>query len=90
MKNLENIKAYVQATVGGIGTLATVLLVVLQWGNASQFSLYGKNLENVNTAVLIILSAAGGFVLLYMVRITVHGSLAIFRKRRLAEKMKRP
>ena len=80
----QNVKSYVLTILSGIVLLAGVLLVILQWGNVSDFSLYGKNVR-VNTALLMVASVAGGAVLWWMIKWLIAGVSAIrkARKRKL-------
>jgi len=78
--NYRTFRGYVQAVVSGLVILAAALLVVLQWGNVSAFSLYGKNTQ-LNTGVLMLCSLAGGVVLYWLVRAFLRGALAIRRGR---------
>ena len=74
-------KGYVLVIVSGLVVLAALLLVVLQWGNTSVFSLYGKNVE-ANTGLLVILSAVGGVVVMFMTKALFHGALILRKARR--------
>jgi len=69
---LTLLKGYVQVIVSGVVILAAVLLVALQWGNVSSFSLYGQN-RQVNTFYLMLFSAIGGVVLYFLVKVLFHG-----------------
>ena len=88
--NTSSVKGYVLVVFSGLAILAAVLLLVLQWGNRSAFSLYGKNYGQnppdggVNTALLMLLSAAGGLVMAGLIWILFRGARAI-RKGRRAE-----
>ena len=91
--NFKTVRAYIIAVVCGLILLAAVLLVILQWGNPAEFSLYGKNYSlrfqkdgsasgGVNTGLLIIISAAGGILLFYVCKLLVWGIRTIVRSRR--------
>ena len=85
---IRRIKGYVLVVPIGIVLLATVVLVVLQWGNAASFSLYGRNLTphteggktvgGVNTALLMVLSAVGGLVVVWLCKVFVYGLRAVW------------
>jgi len=85
------IGSYISAVACGIILLAAAVLVVLQWGNRSSFSLFGKNYgENpsggVNTGLLMILCVAAGPLLLILVKTMVRSALAIRRDRKQEHK----
>ncbi len=87
------IKAYFFTVFGGIVLFAAVLLVVMQWGNHVEFNLYGtkfavyeeagKVTGGIDTALLMLLSAAGGIVLLKLFRWMIRGVMTIARARRM-------
>ena len=81
--NYQNAKGTACVVLSGIVLLGIVLLVILQWGNNSDFSLYGKNVQ-VNTAVLMVLSAVGGFVLWWTAKWMMTG-VGIIRQVRSAK-----
>ncbi|MDY6913358.1 MAG: hypothetical protein SVT52_02725 [Planctomycetota bacterium] len=86
--NYQNVKGTAYVVLSGIVLLAIVLLVILQWGNNSDFSLYGKNVQ-ANTAVLMVLSAVGGFVLWWTAKWMITG-VGIMRLARRAEASEQP
>ena len=61
---------------------------MLQWGNEGNFSLYGKNLPNTNTGLLMLLSLIGGLVLPWLLKALVRGLAAIRRVRKSAKNAK--
>ncbi len=76
--NAKSLKGYVMVVFSGLVVLAAVLLIVLQWGNTSAFSAYGKNYGDnapggINTALLMLGSAAGGIVLAVMLWMLYRG-----------------
>jgi hypothetical protein len=81
----EMIKGYLQVILSGLVLLAGVVLAVLQWGNASAFSLYGQN-RNVNTALLMVCSAAGGIVAVWMCKLLYRGAVALYKSRDLEDR----
>ena len=80
-------KAYVSVIVGGLVTLASAVLIVLQWGNDATFSLYGRNMI-VNTLVLMLCTAVGGVVMWFTLRLLLRGILALNRARKADAKRK--
>ena len=74
--NTDSIKGYILVVLSGLVLFAAILLLVLLWGNDSNFSLYGKSLV-VNTAVLVIGSAVGGVILAIMIKILIIGIRAL-------------
>ena len=92
----NSLKGYFLAIPSGLVLLAAALLVVLQWGNAAEFSLYGKNFSvhltdggkvigGVNTTLLMIFSAAGGVVMVLVGKMMVRGLMALRRAGRSAK-----
>jgi uncharacterized membrane-anchored protein len=76
------VQGYVLVVLTGVVLLAATVLIVLQWGNAAQFSLYGKNISGANTALLMLFSAAGGIALWWCARWMFKGIRTIRRGRR--------
>ena len=94
------LKAYVSVTVGGLVLAAAALLVILQWANVAEFSVYGYNLSvnwesgprptgGINTALLILCSAVGGVALWWLIRVVWSGFWAIRRARQAEEKLQK-
>ncbi len=86
--NANLLKGYVFVLVSGVLILAGVVLVILQWGNAANFSLYGKNIPNANTGLIMLCSAVGGIMLLILAKMMLGGALALRRGRIEADKEK--
>lgn len=80
--NLNIFKGYVLIVLSGLVILAAVVLVALQWGNRGNFSLYGKNIPDASTAVVVLASAAGGVVLLSLAKVMARGISALRKGRR--------
>ena len=94
---LRTLKGYVMVILSGLLLSAAALLVILQWGRVSGFSLFGYPYEilvmdgkvkgGVNTALLMIISAVCGILAVLLVKMLVAGSL-ILRKRHRQEEQK--
>lgn len=85
--NTKLIKGCTLTVISGLVIVAAGILVILQWGNNANFSLYGKNLEGenaVNTAILILCSAGGGVVIVVMLWMLLKGIRDIGKGRKLA------
>ena len=90
--NVNTFKGYVLIVVSCAVMLAVVVLVALQWGNAAEFSAYGKIIDidkvngrttgGVNTALLMLCSAAGGIVTWYLLKALILGLRALLRGRK--------
>jgi len=80
----KSLKSYIMVVLSGLVIFATVLLVVLQWGNTGKFSLYGKNIDDANTAIIMLCSAGGGVVLVYVCRMMIRGAVTLYKSRRAA------
>ncbi|MFP3938598.1 MAG: hypothetical protein ACLFVW_09695 [Phycisphaerae bacterium] len=89
----KTVQSYTLVVLTGILLLAAIILVVLQWGNHAEFSFYGKNYSirtieggkvdgGVNTALLMLFSAAGGIVLWWCVKLLFRSVRAVRRSRR--------
>jgi len=89
--SFKTVKGYLMVVFSGAILLAVALLVILQWGNASDFSLYGKNYSpilvdgkkqgGVNTGFLMLMSAAGGVICLLLARMLIRGALLLRSQR---------
>ncbi len=82
--NLELIKGYVLVIVSGLVLLAAGLLIILQWGNFTDVTMYGPVVK-VNTGLLMIASAVGGIAIGFLVRAMVYGLLAMHKGRRVSD-----
>ena len=83
--NLQTLKGYVLVVLSAAVLLAVLVLILLQWGNVADFSLYGRNMK-LNTALLIALSAAAG-VLIHMVsRLLIYAVRCVLAGRREGKK----
>lgn len=66
----------------GLVVLAAALLVMLQWGNSADFSLFGKNEPSLNTALLMLLCVAFGAALPWLLKLLLACAMAIGHSRR--------
>ncbi len=80
--NIKLIGAYVGAIGSGLVVLLAALLVMLQWGNHSDFSLFGKNIDDANTALLMLCSVAFGVALLWLLKLLLKCAMVIGHFRR--------
>ena len=78
----ESVKGYLLVIPSGLVLLAAVVLVILQWGNHGAFSAYGRNMT-VNVAVLMLLSALGGIVVVALGKVFWVGAMALRRSRKI-------
>lgn len=95
--SVKRIKGIVLVVISGAVILAAGLLIVLQWGNQAEFSLYGKNYSirfqedgktatgGVNTGMLMLCSAAGGLLMFWMAKLLLRGVGALRKARKEAE-----
>ena len=91
---VKNVSGYVKVVFSGVILLAAALLIILQWDGVTEFSLFGKRFSilvidgrlqgGVNTAVLMLCSAAAGVVLLWLVKVFFRGASALRRARKAA------
>ena len=77
---------YVQAIVGGALFCAFVFLLLMQWDRHSEVWIYGLQLNNINTAVLMMCSAVGGALMVWAGRALWHGIAAVQRARSKQQK----
>ena len=76
----QAIQGYLQVIIGGLVLLAGVVLIVLQWGNQSAFSLYGQN-RNINTALLMVCCIVGGLAAPWVCRLVYRGVVILYKSR---------
>ncbi len=76
---MNKFKGFFFLISGGLVIVAAAVLILFQWGNTARFSLYGKNIDNANTALLMALSALGGITLLLMFWLVLLGIKALRR-----------
>ena len=79
---IKLIGSYVGAVLCGLVVLLAGLLVILQWGNGADFSLFGKNYDNINTALLMVVCLAFGAMLPWLLKLLLHCVMIIRRQRR--------
>ncbi len=82
----SKIKSHILVTVCGIALLAVFILLILQWGNTSAFSFFGKSYGTstpggVNTGLIMLACLVGGPVLLWLGKILYSHSMQIYRHR---------
>jgi Mg2+/citrate symporter len=77
----KTFQGYVLVVLIGLLLIAGGILVILQWGNHTEFSAYGKNTTQ-NTAVLMLASVVAGMVLIPLVKVLIRGVRDINRGRR--------
>ncbi|HAU38006.1 MAG TPA: hypothetical protein DCX07_09865 [Phycisphaerales bacterium] len=99
--SFKTLFGYVLVVVCGLLILAAALLVVLQWQLRADFNLFGKPLSirvvqesgklvgGVNTGLLMLLSAAGGIVMVWVVKLLVRGLKDIRKGGQLAREVER-
>jgi len=73
--------SYIVVVVGYLIVLAAMLLLVLQWGNTCDVSLYGKNVR-ANTAVVAVIALGLGALALPFGKLLIGATLVIARYRR--------
>jgi len=72
---------YFLMVVTGLILAAAIVLVALQWGNSGQVTMYGPRVD-VNTALLMLCSAAGGVLVVVLARVFAHGLATVLREAR--------
>ena len=80
--NWNLFKGYFLVIFSGLVILAAVILVVLEWDREAKFSIYGSDPVDVNTALLMLASGAGGIVLLYLVKLMFRGIRSLRKGRK--------
>ena len=86
---IKLIGSYVGAVVCGLVVLVAALLVMLQWGNTANFSFFGKNDGDFNTALLMLLCLAFGAVLPWLLKLLLACAMTIGHSRRDTAVIKR-
>jgi len=81
-------RGYVQAIGCGLVVLVAAVIIALQWANKTVFSLFGKNYGSnvnaeggLNTALVIVFSAAAGILLWHVIKFFVGGMMIVLRER---------
>ena len=90
----SKIKSHVLVAICGLVLLAVLLLLILQWGNTSAFSFFGKSYGTstpggVNTGLIMLACLVGGPVLLWLGKILFDHSMQIYRHRSAVAKAAR-
>ena len=75
---LAAVKLYAMVISSGLVLLAALLLLLLQWGNAATLTLYGPS-KNVNTLLLMLLSAVGGVAIWSFLKLFWRGAVGLRR-----------
>ncbi len=83
-------KGYLLTVPCGLVIIAGVVLLALQWDMKSSFLLYGKNLDQTNTAALIVASMLVGFVLPYILKGLLRGIALINAERGKKAEIQKP
>jgi uncharacterized integral membrane protein len=78
--HFKTLQGYVLTVVIGLILAAAVVLVILQWGNTAEFSLYGKN-QTYNTALVVLGSLIFGVLLIPLLKVFFRGLRDIRRGR---------
>ena len=85
--NLKTINGYILTIVSGLVLLAGVLFLALQWDNKADYSLYGKNINDANTGLIIICSAIAGWLVPKVFRVMFKGIAKIRKVRKEYNKL---
>lgn len=65
-------KGYVLVVLCGLVVATVIVLLALQWGNHAEISIYGLS-KRPNTAVLMLCSAVGGVLVMWVSELFLHG-----------------
>jgi len=79
--NGKNVAGIILMVLSGLVLAAAILLIALQWGNHCNVTMYGPSVR-VNTALLMLCSAAGGVVMVVMGKIFLYGLRNVLRERK--------
>lgn len=74
-------KAYLYVIVSGVVLVAAAAFAALQWGSVSKFSAFGPEVPT-RTVYLVLASACGGVLCLWMCRLLARGAGILWRARR--------
>jgi len=75
----QRVKGWLLTIPSGLVIAAMIVIVVLQWGNTANFSAFGKNIYNANTALLMAISGAGGVVFVLLAWVLIRGLAALIK-----------
>lgn len=78
---MENFKGYVYTIFSGLGLLAALIFVALQWGGVSEVSAFGPEVRP-RTIWLVLASAVGGVVAFWLIRLLARGAGILWKVRR--------
>ena len=78
---MENFKGYVYTIFSGLGLLAALIFVALQWGGVSEVSAFGPEVKP-RTIWLVLASAVGGVVAFWLIRLLARGVGILWKARR--------
>ena len=78
---MENFKGYVYTIFNGLGLLAALIFVALQWGGVSEVSAFGPEVKP-QTIWLVLGSAIGGVVAFWLIRLLARGVRILWKVRR--------
>lgn len=70
---MDNFKGYVLTIIGGLLLLICLIFVSLQGALTSEVSLFGYKFKEANTALVVLASAAGGVLMVYVLRLFFKG-----------------
>lgn len=78
--NANVFKGYFLMISSGLVLIAALVLLILQWGNSATITLYGPA-KSVNTLLLMVLSAVGGVVAVFLGKALLRGVIALRKGR---------
>ena len=82
----STVKGYLLTVLCGLVVFAAILLVILQWGVKSTFSLYGQPINDVPTIWLVLAAAVAGPIFLLCCRGLGKGVWILYTARRAEAK----
>ncbi|MCP4379106.1 MAG: hypothetical protein GY794_23405 [bacterium] len=84
----KKISGYILTIVSGLILLAGVVFLALQWDNKTEYSLYGKNINDAITGVVIVCSMLAGWLTPKVFRVMLIGIAKIRTVRKEQEKLR--
>ena len=86
--NFASMKGYMLTLASALVILASIILIVMNWGNPFELSLYWKIFKGNSLGLLMLLSAVSGIIIWWSFRLLIAGVRSL-RKGRMQQTLHR-